>query len=69
MRRDEPLKIQRETGEVRVPITLYDLDEARGDIDLVLSRAEAQRLFTGLADALGLALQEVPGQRGLEAVR
>ncbi|MFF9582510.1 hypothetical protein [Streptomyces achromogenes] len=69
VRRDEPLKASRDTGEVRVPLTLYDLDEARGDVDLVLSRTEAQRLFTGLAEALGLVIPVLPGQRGLETVR
>lgn len=53
-RRGKPLTTDAATGEVRVPIVLYALDDPCGDIDLVLSRAEGQRLFTQLAQALGL---------------
>lgn len=68
VRRDEPLRTQQDTGEVRVPLALYALDENRGDIDLVMSRTEGQTLFTRLAEALGL-VNPMPVQRGLEAVR
>ncbi|MFF9284879.1 hypothetical protein [Streptomyces griseosporeus] len=67
-RRDEPPTAHGLTGEVRVPIALYDLDEHRGDTDLVLSRAEAARLFGQLAEALGY-VNTPPRQRSLEAVR
>ncbi|MFG3323709.1 hypothetical protein ACGF3J_37260 [Streptomyces sp. NPDC048171] len=56
------------TGEVRVPLALYAVDELRGNADLVMSRGEAQRLFTQLAEALGY-VGELPTPRGLEAVR
>lgn len=69
VRRDEPLKTQPDTGEVRVPLALYAVDENRGDVDLVLSRAEGQTLFTRLAEALCLVNPMMPAQRGLEAVR
>lgn len=69
LRRDEPPTIQQATGEVRVPLTLYEVDENRGDIDLVLARAEGQRLFTQLAETLGLVHPMMPLQRGMEAVR
>ncbi|MFD8914093.1 hypothetical protein [Streptomyces sp. NPDC059575] len=41
-----------DTGEVRVPLSLYRLDEHDGDVPLVLSRAEAVRLRDALADLL-----------------
>lgn len=68
VRRDEPLAGDRVTGEVRVPIALYEVDERRGDVDLVMSRAEGHRLFTQLAEALGF-VYSLPAPRGLEAVR
>lgn len=67
-RRDEPLTHDTVTGEIRLPIALYDVDERCGDVALVLSRAEAQRLYTQLAAALEAACG-TPAMRGLEAVR
>ncbi|MBO0917551.1 hypothetical protein [Streptomyces laculatispora] len=32
------------TGEVRVPVALYDLDELQAEVPLVLSRIEAEAL-------------------------
>ncbi|MEU5442783.1 hypothetical protein [Streptomyces griseofuscus] len=69
MRRDEPLRTQLVTGEVRVPLALYSVDENRGDVDLVLSRAEGQTLFTRLAEALGLVHPMLPAQRALGTVQ
>ncbi|MCH0561967.1 MULTISPECIES: hypothetical protein [unclassified Streptomyces] len=66
-RRDEPPSSDADTGEVRVPIALYALDEHRGDTDLVLSRADADRLLAELAQALGYGVT-MP-RRSLEAVR
>ncbi|WP_171110649.1 MULTISPECIES: hypothetical protein [unclassified Streptomyces] len=68
VRRHEPITTVKVTGEVRVPVALYAVDELRGHADLVLARAEAQRLFTQLAEALGFVAQ-MPAPRGLEAVR
>ncbi|MGI3198457.1 hypothetical protein ACRJ4B_15870 [Streptomyces sp. GTA36] len=62
------LTTDRTTGEVRVPLDLYAVDEPQGGVELVLSRADGQRLFTQLAEALGYVC-EMPAQRGLEAVR
>jgi hypothetical protein len=36
------------TGEIRVPLALYDLDAHRGDVPLVLSRSEAALLHASL---------------------
>lgn len=41
-----------DTGEVRVPISLYHVDEHQGDAPLVLSRAEAEVLHLALAALL-----------------
>ncbi|KMS77716.1 hypothetical protein ACH49_19720 [Streptomyces leeuwenhoekii] len=68
IRRGEPLAAVPSTGEVRVPLALYAVDELRGTLDLVLARSEAQRLFTQLAESLGYVYQ-MPAPRGLEAVR
>lgn len=67
-RRHEPLTAVPVTGEVRVPLDLYAVDELRGTTDLVMARGEAQRLFTQLAEALGY-VGEAPASRSLEAVR
>ncbi|WP_165984213.1 hypothetical protein [Streptomyces sp. YIM 98790] len=56
------------TGEIRVPLSLYEFDRHRGDIELVLSRGEAETLHAalgGLLDRPGRCVPAVPG-RGLE---
>lgn len=40
------------TGEVRVPLTLYALDEPQDYPDLVMSRSEAEALFAHLRVAI-----------------
>lgn len=40
------------TGEVRVPLALYSVDQVQGHVPLVLSRREAEELLTRLADLL-----------------
>lgn len=40
------------TGEVRVPVSLYAIDELQAEVPLVLSRAEAEALRAKLADLL-----------------
>lgn len=52
LRRDEPPTRDAMTGEIRVPVALYDLDEHRGDAQLVMSRSEAEALFAHLRAAL-----------------
>lgn len=68
LRRDEPLATAPLTGEIRVPLALYEVDELLGATDLVLARSEAQDVFTRLAEALGY-VKSAPTQRGLEAMR
>ncbi|NEA45378.1 hypothetical protein [Streptomyces sp. SID10815] len=67
-RRWEPLTADATTGEVRVPLSLYSVDQQQGDVDLVLSRSDAQRLFTQLAEGLGF-VHPMPAQRSLGALR
>ncbi len=52
LRRDESPTRDAMTGEIRVPVALYDLDEHRGDVPLVMSRAEAEALYAHLRVAL-----------------
>ncbi|MFI2184829.1 hypothetical protein [Streptomyces sioyaensis] len=52
-RRGEPPSVDGVTGEIRVPLALYAVDEQRGSVDLVLSHAEAASLFASLVEALG----------------
>ncbi|OKJ42273.1 hypothetical protein [Streptomyces sp. CB01580] len=40
------------TGEVRVPVALYDLDELQAEVPLVLSRSEAEALRDTLTSLL-----------------
>jgi hypothetical protein len=51
-RRDELLTTDLGTGEIRVPLSLYNIDEHQGDIDLVLSRTEGETLTASLHAAL-----------------
>ncbi|MFJ6572251.1 hypothetical protein ACIQNU_33080 [Streptomyces sp. NPDC091292] len=51
-RRDEPPTVDHGTGEVRVPIALYSVDEYQGDSELVLSRTEGESLLGSLVAAL-----------------
>ncbi|MET9162085.1 hypothetical protein ABZX56_30555 [Streptomyces parvulus] len=65
LRRDEQPTRDITTGEIRVPVALYDLDEHQGDTELVMSRAEAEALYATLRAKL------VPAQpaRTAEAVQ
>ncbi|HET9380407.1 MAG TPA: hypothetical protein VFP69_06220 [Streptomyces sp.] len=67
-RRDEPPTAVHVTGEVRVPLALYAVDERCDDVGLVLSCNEAQRLFTQLGEALGCEYR-VPAQRSSVAAK
>ncbi len=51
--RNEPHTIDSATGEIRVPLALYAVDEYRGTVDLVLSRADGASLLASLVEALG----------------
>ncbi|MFC9990945.1 hypothetical protein ACFXKV_17360 [Streptomyces globisporus] len=48
------------TGEVRVPVALYDLDELQAEVPLVLSRTEAEELRDHLDNLLAGTLVPVP---------
>lgn len=37
------------TGEIRVPLELFSVDQPQGDVDLVLSRVEAEHLHGHLS--------------------
>ncbi|WP_327704561.1 hypothetical protein OG530_25255 [Streptomyces decoyicus] len=62
-RRDEPPSIDSVTGEIRVPLALYAVDEHRGSVDLVLSHADGASLLASLAEALGPAAHVSRPQR------
>ncbi|MCB5909825.1 hypothetical protein [Streptomyces pinistramenti] len=51
-RRGESPTISSDTGEIRVPLSLFDLDAHQGDIALVLSRREAETLRDSLVEQL-----------------
>lgn len=55
--------MDRSTGEVRIPLDLFDLDELQAQVLLVLSRREAE----DLRDALDAQL--APAERHLVGVR
>ncbi|NUK22083.1 hypothetical protein [Streptomyces lunaelactis] len=38
-----------DTGEIRVPLELFSVDRSQGDVDLVLSRTEAEALSARLS--------------------
>ncbi|POG47086.1 hypothetical protein BV881_12145 [Streptomyces sp. ZL-24] len=48
------------TGEVRIPVALYDLDRLQAEVPLVLSRTEAEALRDRLDVLLAGALVPVP---------
>ncbi|MFJ7416804.1 hypothetical protein ACIQWZ_39340 [Streptomyces sp. NPDC098077] len=48
------------TGEVRVPVALYDLDRLQAEVPLVLSRSEAELLRDSLDMLLAGMLVPVP---------
>jgi hypothetical protein len=56
LQRDTPALRSEDTGEVRIPLALLRLDDKAGEVDLVLSRREVERLHL----ALGLLLNGQP---------
>ncbi|MGK5731084.1 hypothetical protein [Streptomyces sp. URMC 124] len=52
LRRGGTAKSDGSTGEIRVPLDLYHLDERQGPIELVLSGAEAAELHFLLGNLL-----------------
>lgn len=50
------------TGEVRIPLSLFHIDEHQRDVDLVLSRVEGEELLEGLRAALTASVESIhPG--------
>ncbi|MFI1956127.1 hypothetical protein ACH437_30535 [Streptomyces xinghaiensis] len=56
-RRDGAPHSDSTTGEVRVPLALFHIDEHQGDLDLVLSRVEGEELLDGLRTALTASVE------------
>lgn len=50
--RDLPASREDSTGEVRIPLALFDLDQLKGNIELVLSRVEGEQLHAALSRLL-----------------
>lgn len=61
--RDVPASREPDTGEIRVPLSLFDLDEPQGDVQLVLSSLEAEQLYATLSRLLADADRQVPRVR------
>ncbi|MER6694551.1 hypothetical protein [Streptomyces minutiscleroticus] len=59
------------TGEVRIPLSLFCIDEHKGDVDLVLSRVEGEILLEELRAGLTAAVANstVPLRSAPEVVR
>ncbi|TKA11757.1 hypothetical protein [Actinacidiphila oryziradicis] len=51
-RRAVPASRQDDTGEIRIPLALFDLDQLKGHLELVLSRVEAEQMYAGLSRLL-----------------
>lgn len=58
-RRDAAPYSDSATGEVRVPLSLYRVDEQLDDVDLVLSRQEGERLVERIQSALARSVETV----------
>jgi hypothetical protein len=48
-RRGAPASREPDTGELRVPLSLFELDAHQLDVELVLSRVEAEHLYATLS--------------------
>lgn len=48
-RRGVPATRHDNTGEIRIPLALFHLDQHEGDVELVLSKAESEQLHAELA--------------------
>ncbi|MFI9260374.1 hypothetical protein ACIGT4_22155 [Streptomyces sioyaensis] len=66
-RRGEPPSVDGVTGEIRIPLALYAVDEYRGSVDLVLSRADGASLLASLVEALGTSAHASRPQRPEDA--
>jgi hypothetical protein len=54
------------TGEIRIPLALFAIDQHQGDVDLVLSRLEGEALLESVRSALTPSVEGalLPGGRG-----
>ncbi|MFE3553302.1 hypothetical protein ACFXKW_00210 [Streptomyces sp. NPDC059193] len=59
--RDTEPAVDHDTGEVRVPLVLYDVDVRVGDTELVLSRHDVRVLVKAFASAA--TATDVAGER------
>jgi hypothetical protein len=59
VRRHEQPAVDPVTGEVRIPLSLYAVDDHQGDIELVLSRKDALPVLDALLRATGPRLEAV----------
>lgn len=48
-RKGAPASRNKDTGEIRIPLSLFHLDRPQGDVDLVLSRVEGEHLYATLS--------------------
>ncbi|MFD4242861.1 hypothetical protein ACFWP3_14840 [Streptomyces sp. NPDC058525] len=62
MSRDAEPAVDHDTGEIRVPLELYDVDVRKGDTELVLSRRDVRTLAKAFARAVAPTGAE--GERG-----
>lgn len=63
LRRDASPCSDRVTGEVRVPLSLYCVDNRLGDVELVLSRTDKERLLRRLGPLPRRRRRESVGRR------
>lgn len=56
LRTDAQPTCDTDTGEVRVPVELWEIDRSQGHGDLVLSRAEAEALYATLTAIVARSL-------------
>lgn len=62
-RPDAPPTGDLDTGEIRIPLALFHVDKPQGDVDLVLSRAEAEQLHAKLSHLLNRTRPRVRAPR------
>jgi hypothetical protein len=62
-KRGAPVTREPDTGEMRVPISLFTLDAHEGDVQLVLSWVEAEHLHATLGRLLARGMTAAPTGR------
>ncbi|MFG2721033.1 hypothetical protein ACGFW5_22455 [Streptomyces sp. NPDC048416] len=56
------------TGEIRVPVSLWTVDRAEDEVDLVLSYGEAQRLSADLGTLLERCARTLRAARSVQVL-